>query len=152
MEIAKSEKTYDPCESKDESCLLEQILITIDGKNYIANKSQTIVEIAKLNGIIIPTLCYHPDLKLGGICRICVVSVDGKLETSCSYKIDKPVNIVTHNEEIRQVRRNLLELILSNHVGECTVVLGIIIVNFKLSLLNMELLSFLSKEKILLQK
>lgn len=119
MEIAKSEKTYDPCESKDESCLLEQIPITIDGKNYIANKSQTIVEIAKLNGIIIPTLCYHPDLKLGGICRICVVSVDGKLETSCSYKIDKPVNIVTHNEEIRQVRRNLLELILSNHVGEC---------------------------------
>ena len=61
MEIAKSEKTYDPCESKDESCLLEQIPITIDGKNYIANKSQTIVEIAKLNGIIIPTLCYHPD-------------------------------------------------------------------------------------------
>ena len=119
MEISKAEKTYDPCESKDKSCLIEQIPITIDGKNYIANKSQTIVEIAKANGITIPTLCYHPDLKLGGICRICVVSVNGKLETSCSYRIDKSVNIITHNEEIRQVRRNLLELILSNHVGEC---------------------------------
>ena len=119
MEISKAEKTYDPCESKDELCSLEKISVTIDGKNYIANKSQTIVEIAKLNGITIPTLCYHPDLKLGGICRICVVSVDGKLETSCSYKIEKSINIITHNEEIRQVRRNLLELILSNHVGEC---------------------------------
>lgn len=119
MEISKSEKTYDPCESKEETCSLEKISIIIDNKNYMANKSQTIVEVAKQNGIIIPTLCYHPDLKLGGICRICVVSVDGKLETACSYKIEKSINIVTHNEEIRQVRRNLLELILSNHVGEC---------------------------------
>lgn len=119
MEISKSEKTYDPCESKDKTCSLEKISITIDNKNYEANKSQTIVEVAKQNGITIPTLCYHPDLKLGGICRICVVSVDGKLETACSYKIEKPINIITHNEEIRQVRRNLLELILSNHVGEC---------------------------------
>lgn len=119
MEISKSEKTYDPCESKDYSCSLEKIAIIIDGKEYMANKSQTIVEIAKENGIVIPTLCYHPDLKLGGICRICVVSVDGKLETSCSYRVEKPITIITHNEEIRKVRRDLLELILSNHVGEC---------------------------------
>lgn len=119
MEISKAEKTYDPCESKDKECSLERVLITIDNKNVMAFKSETIVEVAKKNGIIIPTLCYHPDLKLGGICRICVVSVNGKLETACSYRIERHVDIITHNEEIRQVRRNLLELILANHVGEC---------------------------------
>lgn len=119
MEISKAEKAYDPCENQSETCSLEKIKITIDGQELLVNKSQTIVEIAKSIGIVIPTLCHHSDLKLSGICRICLVSVDGKLESSCSYKVEKSINIITHNEIIRQSRRNLLELILSNHVGEC---------------------------------
>lgn len=119
MEISKAEKNYDPCENKDEFCSLEKIKVMLDGKEIYANKSQCIIDLAKNNGIIIPTLCHHPDLKLGGVCRICTVSVNGKLETACSYKIENPVTIITHNEEIRKVRRDLLDLILSSHVGEC---------------------------------
>ena len=119
MEISKAEKNYDPCEGKNESCSLEPIQVILDGKNVTAHKSENIISLAEKNGIKIPTLCFHPDLKLGGICRICVVSVNGKLETACSYKIENTVEIITYNEEIRKARRDLLELILSNHVGEC---------------------------------
>ena len=119
MEISKAEKNFDPCENKDKACYLEKIKITFDKKEYFANKGQSIMDFAKERGIKIPSLCFHPDLKLGGICRICVVLVDGKMETACSYLLDKSVNIISYNEEIRKARRDLLELILSDHVGEC---------------------------------
>lgn len=117
MEIAKPDRTYNPC--KDISCTNEKITVVLDGKEVIAYKSQSILNLTKENGIKIPTLCYHPDLKLAGNCRICIVEVNGKIETACSYRIETKVEILTYTERIRKFRKELLELILSDHCGEC---------------------------------
>ncbi|MBU2546749.1 MAG: [FeFe] hydrogenase, group A, partial [Gammaproteobacteria bacterium] len=62
-----------------------------------------------------------PDLCLAGVCRICVVEVEGQrtLQASCSYPIFEPVRVKTYTARVRRARRNILALLLKNHVGEC---------------------------------
>ena len=117
----KSEKIRNACENEDSSCSLEQIEIEIDGKKLTVNKSTTILEAAKKSGIKIPTLCYHSDLCSAGICRICLVEVKGMktLQAACSFSISAPISIITHSAEIRKARKDVLDLMLSSHKGEC---------------------------------
>jgi len=97
------------------------INITIDGKEYKVESGSTILDATKQAGIIIPTLCHHPDLEVAGICRICVVEVEGirNLQASCAYPITAPIKIKTNTERIRKARRVNLDLMLSEHYGEC---------------------------------
>ncbi len=97
------------------------IEIKINDKKMKVKSGTTILEAAKKNNIHIPTLCYHDDLCIAGICRICLVEVDGEktLQASCTVPIDRPMNIKTHTEKVRKARRNILELMLANHYGEC---------------------------------
>lgn len=121
MSIPKSEKLRNACEEKGDECLLEKIKVRIDGIETEVNKGTTILELAKKVGIKIPTLCYHKDLCLSGICRICVVEVEGlnALQSACSYSISQEITIKTHTKNIRRARRDILELMLARHVGEC---------------------------------
>jgi NADH-quinone oxidoreductase subunit G/[NiFe] hydrogenase diaphorase moiety small subunit len=81
----------------------------------------TILEAAKSAGIRIPTLCYHEDLCLAGVCRICVVEVAKQrtLQTSCTIPITEPITVTTTSQRVRQARRHVLDLLLSKHYGEC---------------------------------
>lgn len=119
MNISKSEKIPNPCEGKDNSCYLEKVEITINGIKMKVKKGTTILDAAKNSGIIIPTLCHHPDLKLAGICRVCTVEVDGKLEASCSYAVSRPVDVITHSNKIRESRKAIVELLLTKHDCNC---------------------------------
>ncbi len=69
----------------------------------------------------IPTLCHHPDLCVAGVCRICVVEVEGQrtLQASCAFPVTGPVTVTTHSRRVRQARRRVLDLLLSKHYGEC---------------------------------
>ena len=98
-----------------------QIAITIDGIETRVPMGTTILEAAKQVGIKIPTLCYHEDLCIAGVCRICVVEVEGQrtLQAACAYPITSPMKIRTHTRKVRQSRRRILDLILSKHTGEC---------------------------------
>ena len=117
----KTEKLREACEGQEPECKLETLEIEIDGKKLLVNKGITILDAAKSIGINIPTLCYHEDLCVAGICRICVVEIEGSqnLEAACSYSIHSPIKVRTHTPNIRRARRNVLELMLSSHVGEC---------------------------------
>ena len=66
--------------------------VTIDGIETKVPMGTTILEAAKSLGVRIPTLCYHPDLEVAGICRICVVEVEGQrnLQAACAYPITAP--------------------------------------------------------------
>ena len=99
----------------------EQVAISIDGKEMTVNAGTTILEAAKKVGIRIPTLCYHEDLCVAGVCRICVVEVEGQrtLQTACSYPITVPITVRTHTRNVRKARRHILDLMLSKHHGEC---------------------------------
>lgn len=96
--------------------------IKINDKECIAEDSSTILEAAKANGVVIPTLCYHPDLVVKANCRVCVVEVEGmnNLQTACSTKVKEGMVIETRNKRVREARRTIVELILANHDQTCT--------------------------------
>jgi NADH-quinone oxidoreductase subunit G/[NiFe] hydrogenase diaphorase moiety small subunit len=98
-----------------------EITLQIDGKEITVPAGTTILEAARKTGIRIPTLCYHEDLCVAGVCRICVVEIEGQkhLEASCAYPITTPINVKTHTRKVRMARRHILDLMLSEHYGEC---------------------------------
>ena len=97
------------------------IAIEIDGHKLKVPMGTTIHEAAKQIGVTIPTLCHHDDLCMAGVCRICVVEIEGfrALQAACAYPITSPINVKTHTRKVRKARRHILDLLLSNHVGEC---------------------------------
>lgn len=97
------------------------VSVTIDGKELKVPLGTTILEASKKVGVRIPTLCYHEDLCVAGVCRICVVEVEGqpRLQASCAYPITAPIKVKTHTRQVRQARRHILDLLLSKHYGEC---------------------------------
>ncbi|MEW6516334.1 MAG: NADH-dependent [FeFe] hydrogenase, group A6 [candidate division FCPU426 bacterium] len=100
---------------------MKTINLEIDGLPVQVPENTTIMEAAQTIGIHIPRLCYHPDLSIEGACRICIVAVDGArtFQTSCSTRVQEGMKIQTNSPEIRQARRDLVELILDNHPREC---------------------------------
>jgi NADH dehydrogenase/NADH:ubiquinone oxidoreductase subunit G len=97
------------------------VSITIDGKDHKVPLGTTILDAARQLGIRIPTLCHHPDLCVAGVCRVCVVEVDGQrsLQASCAYPVTAPLKVHTHTQKVRQARRHIVDLLLSTHYGEC---------------------------------
>ncbi|HPC36569.1 MAG TPA: NADH-dependent [FeFe] hydrogenase, group A6 [Candidatus Marinimicrobia bacterium] len=97
------------------------IKVVIDGKEIRVPLGTTILNAARMLGINIPTLCHHNDLCISGVCRICVVEVEGMrtLQASCAYPISQPIVVHTHTRKVRQARRHVIDLLLARHYGEC---------------------------------
>ena len=97
------------------------IEVTIDGNPIVVPLGTSILEAARELGIRIPTLCYHEDLCLAGVCRVCVVEIEGQrtLQAACSYPISAPIKVKTHTSKVRRARRHIIDLLLATHVGEC---------------------------------
>ncbi|MBU2522488.1 MAG: FAD-dependent oxidoreductase [Proteobacteria bacterium] len=98
-----------------------KIQITINGKVTAVKPDTSILQAAEESGIKIPTLCYQEHLKPLGRCRLCVVEIEGKdrLVTSCIAKVKEGMVVDTDSERVRQARQNKIELILTNHYGDC---------------------------------
>ncbi|MBX3008177.1 MAG: [FeFe] hydrogenase, group A [Melioribacteraceae bacterium] len=97
------------------------VTIEINEKKVSVPLGTTILEACHQAGITVPTLCHHEDLCVAGVCRICVVEVEGMrtLQASCAYPISAPIKIKTSTPMVRKARRHILDLMLSEHVGEC---------------------------------
>lgn len=97
------------------------VTVTIDGRSIDVAPGTSILAAARLAGRSIPTLCHHPDLDDLGVCRMCVVEVSGErtLQASCAYPLTKPVAIDTYGPRVRQARRDIVDLLLAEHCGEC---------------------------------
>jgi len=102
---------------------LETIALTIDSKKIICPAETTILEAAEQNGIKIPKLCYHPDLKPFGACRMCLVEDEktGRLMASCVTPVAPDMSIQTTNERITKHRRNIARLMIAEHPESCIV-------------------------------
>lgn len=100
---------------------MNTINVTIDGKKIVADKNDTILEIAKKNNIEIPTLCYHESVKLYGACGVCTVEAEGvpKLLRACATKAGDGMVIHTNSKRVKQSRKIALELLMSDHTGDC---------------------------------
>lgn len=99
----------------------ELIPVTIDGIAIEVAPGTTILAAARRLGIRIPTLCHHDDLCTVGACRICVVAVEGQrnLQAACAARISQPLRVTTNTAAVRTARRHILDLMLSEHYGDC---------------------------------
>ncbi|MBK8946545.1 MAG: iron hydrogenase small subunit [Ignavibacteriae bacterium] len=97
------------------------VKIQINEKQIVVPMGTTILEACKEHNIHIPTLCHHPDLCVAGVCRLCVVEVENMrtLQASCAFPITAPIKIHTSTPMVRKARKHILDLLLSEHYGEC---------------------------------
>ncbi len=98
------------------------ITITINGIPVEVEKGKTILEAAGQAGVIIPTLCFHKDLCVAGNCRVCVVEIAGqkRLSASCATPCEEGMEIQTNSLNVRNSRKHIIELLLSEHNADCT--------------------------------
>ncbi|HRS53773.1 MAG TPA: FAD-dependent oxidoreductase, partial [Bacteroidales bacterium] len=97
------------------------IKVILNGKSTNGYKGESVLQLAKRNNIIIPTLCNDERLKPFTSCYLCVVEIQGMkgLQPACSTKIADGMVIETDNPKIHKARKAALELILSNHFADC---------------------------------
>ena len=100
---------------------MDKIEFKINGKTVFGKSGDSILKIAAENGIEIPNLCYAEKLKPFGACGICLVEIEGreKLVRACSAKAENGISVLTDSERVRKARKIALELIMSDHEGDC---------------------------------
>jgi len=99
------------------------IKLKIDGKEVVAKEGDTILEVAKENGISIPTLCYLEGLSSLGGCRLCLVEVKGapRLFPACTTPVINGMEVITNSDKLMDYRKMLAELLLSERTHICSV-------------------------------
>ena len=101
--------------------MTKKIHLYINNVPVEADEGMTILEAAKIAGIHIPTLCYLKDLTKEGACRVCQVEVEGArtLCAACVYPVAEGMKVYTHTKRVLEARKNIVELIISNHSKDC---------------------------------
>ena len=96
-------------------------VMVIDGMPVEINGEKILLELIRKVNINMSTFCYHSELTIYGACRMCVVENQwGQIEAACSTVPKAGMEIRTNTERLRKYRRNILELLLSNHCRDCT--------------------------------
>ena len=100
---------------------IKTIACTLDGHDCAFPEGTTILSAAHALGVEIPTLCAHPDLKPFSSCLLCVVELEGRanLVSSCATVLTAGMKIHTRSERVVQARKTALDLLLSDHWGDC---------------------------------
>ncbi len=100
---------------------MANINVIFNGASISTNPDQTILEFASSNGVQIPTLCHDVRMSPYGSCFLCVVNVKGakSLIPACATKLRDGMEIETNSEKVIDSRKTALELITSNHYGDC---------------------------------
>ena len=100
---------------------MSEIKLIINGKECVGQQGQTILQVAEANGIDIPTLCHNENVKYYGACGVCVVEAKGspKLMRSCATLAADGMEINTESPRVVQARKVALELLMSDHDGDC---------------------------------
>jgi len=93
------------------------VTLTINGHEFKAEEGQTILQVARENGIDIPTLCHHEAIEPYGACRLCIVEISKgkrtKIVTSCLYPVEEGLQVKTDSPRIISNRKMILELLLA---------------------------------------
>src|SRR4030043_694477 len=93
------------------------VTFNIDGREFAAEEGQTILQVARENGIDIPTLCHHEAVEPYGACRLCIVEISkgrrSRIVTSCLYPVEEGLEIKTNSPRVMSNRKMLVELLLA---------------------------------------
>ncbi len=98
----------------------KEITISIDGRSIKTVKGENLLQVARLNGIMIPGLCFHPKISPTGACRLCLCKIEGMkgLIASCAVKVTEGMMVTAFDEELEESRRIMLDYLLSEHNEE----------------------------------
>jgi NADH-quinone oxidoreductase subunit G len=101
----------------------KMITLTIEGRKVSVPEGTSILEAAKVAGVLIPHYCYHPGLPVAGVCRMCLVDVEKapKLMPSCATAAAEGQVVTVHNEKSLEARKGVLEMLLINHPLDCPI-------------------------------
>jgi len=99
------------------------VTISIDGREVQAAPDETVLQAAQKIGLEIPTLCFLEKCSPSTSCLVCLVKVkngaQGKLVPSCATKVQPGMVVESETDEVREARRTALELLFSDHAGDC---------------------------------
>ncbi len=100
---------------------MSKIEFTLDGKLVTAEPDQTILQVARANGIDIPSLCYNDKISKTTSCFVCVVrdAKTGKFLPSCAARPAPGQVIEASSDAVKEMRKTAFELLLSEHTGDC---------------------------------
>ena len=95
------------------------VKLKIDNMEVEVEAGTSILDAARKVQINIPTLCKHPDVDPSAGCGLCIVKVNGRIIRSCCTPVAEGMEVITNDSELRETRKTVLELILSNHPNDC---------------------------------
>lgn len=103
--------------------MADLVNLTIDGRPIQAAPGTLVIEAARTHGIEVPAFCYVQGLSLQAACRMCLVEVEKmpKLQTACTLAVGEGMVVRTDSPVIKQARKSMLELLLTNHPLDCPV-------------------------------
>lgn len=102
---------------------MESVTLTINEQQVTVPADYSILEAAESMDIDIPALCYDSSLEVVGSCRLCVVEIEGSddLKASCATTVAEGMVVQTESEKVVSTRKEILQLLLDNHVNDCLV-------------------------------
>jgi NADH-quinone oxidoreductase subunit G len=97
------------------------VTLKIDGRTVTVPKGTNLVEVGKAAGIFAPHFCYHPGLPVVGVCRICLVEIEGrpKLVAGCATSAEEGMSVITRSPKVKEARRAVMEFLLIHHPLDC---------------------------------
>ena len=101
--------------------MADEITITFNGQEVKTQPGKNAREAAIAAGVYIPYLCYHPGMKSYGACRMCVVSVEGQrgFPASCTLPASDGMRVQTESEEVNDLRKSVMEMLIAEHPNGC---------------------------------
>ena len=101
------------------------VTITLNGRPVTAAPGELLIEAAERAGEYVPRFCYHPRMEPVGVCRMCLVEVDGPrgatLQPACYLRVSEGMNVVTDSDKVKKAQDGVLEFLLANHPLDCPV-------------------------------
>ncbi|MCC6823434.1 MAG: FAD-dependent oxidoreductase [Verrucomicrobiota bacterium] len=97
----------------------DKFTITVDGQPVEVQPGETVLTAARKLAVDIPTLCFLEKCGPLNTCQVCLVKLNGKLVPSCGTKVTPGMVVESETEEVHEARRTALELLFSDHVGDC---------------------------------
>lgn len=100
----------------------KSVKITINGRPVEIEQNTVILDAARKVNVVIPTLCNHDDICVAGNCRVCLVEIVGqkRLSAACATPCEEGMDILTNSLKVRNCRKHIIELLLSEHNADCT--------------------------------
>lgn len=99
------------------------VKIKIDGVEFEVDEKKNLIDAAKEVGIDIPYFCYHPALSIVGMCRMCLIEIEGvpRLQAACNTPVKEGMGIITKSDRVKEARAGTMEFLLANHPLDCPV-------------------------------